>query len=93
MLLSHLVQLVHATLVEVNMLLNVNLVSVHYTSKTVRHLVGQVLFLGLVLLPHQLFVEQVIFLVKMHACVVNLGQVWFVCLLVFTNVAGHYISR
>ena len=40
MLLSHLVELVHTTLVEVDMLLDVNVITVHDVSETVRDLVG-----------------------------------------------------
>lgn len=49
MLISHLVELVHARFVELNMLLNVYFVTVHDVSKSVRNLVGQVL-LGLLIL-------------------------------------------
>lgn len=92
MLFSHLVQFIHATLVEVNVLLNVNFVSVHYASKAVRHLIGQVLFLGLILLPHELLVKQIILLIKMHASVVNLRKIWFVWLLVGADVTRQWIS-
>jgi hypothetical protein len=58
------VELVHARLVELDVLFNVNLITVHNVSEAVRNLVSQVLLGLLILLRQQLSVQFGILLIK-----------------------------
>ena len=91
-LISHLVQLIHAAPVEVNMLLNVHLVTIHDASQAVGNLICQILLRLLILLWHQLSVQLRVFLVEQLATLFHLRQVCLVWLLVFSNVTLHHVS-
>ena len=95
MLLCHLIQLLHATFVEVNMLFNVNFVSIHDASKSICNSACKVFPLSLILLLHQLSIKVVVLLFKEFACVLNLWEIliqWFLIVtdITFQNSAGAH---
>lgn len=92
-LLSHLVKLIHATLVEVDMLLDVNFISIHDISETVGDLVGEVLFGLLILFWHQASVELSILFIQKFAALLDLGEISHVWLLVLANVTFHDVPN
>lgn len=92
LLVNHGLQLVHSALVELNVLFNVNLVTVDDHSESVRDLVGKVLLLYLVHLGHQLLVQLGILLVQKAVGVVKLGQVFFQWFLVLAEIGTHVVA-
>ena len=88
-LLQHLVQLVHARLVEFNVLLNIHLVAVHDVSQAVGHLVGKVLLRSLINKWHQIEVQFLVLLIEELAALLDLREVGSVWLLVFADVSFH----
>ena len=76
-------------LVELNVLLNVDFITVHDNSKAVGYLICQVFLLFFVHLWHKLFIKFNILLVKEFASMLYLGKICIQRLLILANIALH----
>jgi len=92
-LVSHLVELFHTTVVETDVLLNINFVTIHDIAESIGDLVGEVLALHFIFRWHERYKELGVLLAEQLAHLINLFQVLLVWFLVLSDVTFHDISN